>query len=68
VAGPAKAHSIGTCWSSNMPINSAFASVLSNRSAASSPVMYSAPAIDSNDVRIDGVRVDLVATNCVFDD
>ena len=39
VAGPLKAHSIGTCWSSSMPISRASGSVISSWSAAGSPVM-----------------------------
>ena len=43
--GPVNAHSIGTCWSSSMPINNAVPSVLSNASARSSPVMYNVPVM-----------------------
>ena len=39
VAGPANARSIGTCWSSNIPISSAFPLEVSSLSAAVSPVM-----------------------------
>ena len=39
VAGPANAHSIGTCWSSSIPISSAVPSPLSSPSASASPVM-----------------------------
>ena len=50
VAGPANAHSIGTCWSSSIPISSAVPSVFSSSSAAGSPVMYSVPVIDGQRV------------------
>ena len=39
VAGPANAHSIGTCWSSSIPISSAVPSRLRSPSASGSPVM-----------------------------
>ncbi len=45
LAGPLNAHSIGTCWSSNIPMSRAVPSLLSSPSAALSPVMYSVPAM-----------------------
>jgi hypothetical protein len=39
VAGPRKAHAIGTCWSSSIPMRRAVPSVLRSRSASGSPVM-----------------------------
>ena len=44
-AGPAKAFSIVTCWSSTIPISSALGSLASRVSARSSPVMYSSVAV-----------------------
>lgn len=37
-AGPANAFSIGICWSSTIPISSAFGSAASSKSASSQPV------------------------------